>query len=88
MYDNSSMKLQMKTDRTILDTKPEIRIRENDKDIAISGDKSVMQKEAGNVSKYKGLSVEIQHAWNAKTKVIPVLIGALSEPFQNHSENT
>jgi hypothetical protein len=47
-----------------------------------------MKKEGEKVLKYKVLTVEIQRAWNTKTKVIPVVIGAPGEPFQNHSENT
>jgi hypothetical protein len=47
-----------------------------------------MKKEAERVLKYKDLPVEIQRGWNAKTKVLPVVIGPLAEPFQNHSENT
>ena len=47
-----------------------------------------MEKEAEKVLKYKGLTVDIQRAWNAKTKVVTVVIGALGEPFQNNSENT
>jgi hypothetical protein len=47
-----------------------------------------MEKEAVKVLNYKDLAVEIQSAWNAKTKVITVVIGAFGEPFQNHSENT
>jgi hypothetical protein len=53
---------------------------------AISGDRNVMKKEA-EFLKYKDLTVAVQRTWNAKTKVIPVVIGAPGEPFQNHLEN-
>ena len=45
-------------------------------DVAISGDRNVIKKEAGKILKYKDLTIEIQCMWNVKTKVIPVIIGA------------
>jgi hypothetical protein len=59
-----------------------IIIRDNEKrtcmliDVAISGDRNVIKKEAKKILKYKDLTVEIQRMWNVKTKVIPVIIGA------------
>jgi hypothetical protein len=70
------------SDRTIPNTIPHIIIHDNEKvtcmliDIAISGDRNVIKKEAEKILKYKDLTVEIQHMWNVKTKVIPVIIGA------------
>jgi hypothetical protein len=40
--------------------------------VAILGDRNVVNKEAENILKYKGLKTEIRHMWNVKTKVIPV----------------
>jgi hypothetical protein len=40
--------------------------------VAILGDRNVVNKEAEHILKYKGLKTEIQHMWNVKTKVIPV----------------
>jgi hypothetical protein len=45
-------------------------------DIAISGDRNVIKKEAEKILKYKDLTIEIQRMWNVKTWVIPVIIGA------------
>ena len=56
-------------------------------DIAISGDRNVIKKEAEKIPKYKDLTIEIQCMWNVKTKVIPVIIGATGL-FQRHLENT
>ena len=62
--------------------KPSIIIRDNEKrtcmliNVAISGDRNVIKKEAEKILKYKDLTVEMQRMWNVKTKVIPVIIGA------------
>jgi len=59
---------QVQTDRTIPNSKTYIIIRDNEKetcmliDVANSGDRNVIKKEAD--------------MWNVKTKVIPVIIGA------------
>ena len=45
-------------------------------DVAISGDRNVIKKEAEKILKYKDLTIEIERMWNVKTKVIPVIIGA------------
>jgi len=72
-----------------------IIIRDNEKgacmliDIAISGDRNVIRKEAENL-KYKDLTIEIQRMWNVKTKVKPVIIGAIgtiSKSFRKYVSN-
>jgi hypothetical protein len=45
-------------------------------DVAISGDRNVIKKEAEKILKYKDLRIEIQRMWNVKARVIPVIIGA------------
>ena len=57
-------------------------------DVAISGDRNVIKKEAEKILKYKDLTTEIQRMWKVKTRVIPVIIWQRLGPFQNHSENT
>jgi len=44
-------------------------------DVAISGDRSVIKKEAKKILK-QDLTIEIQRMWNVKTKVIPDVMGA------------
>ena len=87
---------QIQTDRPIPNNKPDIIIRGNEKgicmliDIAISGDRNVIKKEAEKILKHKDLTIEIQRMWNVKTKVIPVIIGAtgtISKSFRKYVSN-
>ena len=87
----------MQTDRTIPNNMPDIIIRDNEKrtcmliDVAISGDRNVIKKEAEKILKYKDLTIELQRMWNLKTKVIPVIIGAtgtISKSFRKYVSNT
>ena len=87
---------QVQTDRTIFNNKPDIIIHDNEKetcmliDAAISGDRNVIKKEAKKILKYKDITIEIQHTWNVKTKVIPVVIGAtgtISKSFWKYVSN-
>ena len=70
---------QVQTDRTIPSNQPDIIIHDNEKrtcmliNVAISGDRNVIKKEAVEILKYKDLTIEIQCMWNVKTKVIPVI---------------
>jgi len=59
-------------------------------DVAISGDRNVIKKEAEKIPKYKDLTIEIQRMWNVKTKLIPVIIGAtgnISKSFRKYVSN-
>ena len=59
-------------------------------DVAISGDRNVMKKEAEKIIKYKDLPIEIQRMWNVKAKVISVIIGAtgtISKSFRKYVTN-
>jgi RNase P/RNase MRP subunit POP5 len=56
-------------------------------DVAIPGDRNVIQKEAEKILKYKNLTIEIQSMWNVKTRVIPVIIGVtgtISKSFRKY----
>jgi hypothetical protein len=59
-------------------------------DVAISGDRNVIKKEAEEIPKYKDLTMEIRRMWNVKPKVIPVIIGAtgtISMSFRKYVSN-
>jgi hypothetical protein len=59
-------------------------------DVAISGDRNVIKKEAEKILKYKDLTIEVQRMWNVKTEVIPVIIGAtgtISKSFRKYVSN-
>ena len=59
-------------------------------DVAISGDRNMIKKEAEKTIKYEDLTIEIQHMWNVKTKVVPVIIGAtgtISKSFRKYVSN-
>jgi hypothetical protein len=56
-------------------------------DVAIPGDRNVIQKEAEKILKYKDLTIGIQCTWNVKTRVIQVIIGAtgtISKSFRKY----
>ena len=87
---------QVQTDGTIPNNKSDIIIRDNEKgtcvliDVAISGDRNLIKKEADMILKYKDLKIEMQRLWNVKTKVIPVIIGATgttSKSFRKYASN-
>jgi hypothetical protein len=88
---------QVQTDRIIHNNnKPDIIIRDNEKgtcmliDVAISGDRNVIKKEAKKIPKYKDLTIEIKCMWNVKTKVIPVTMGAtgtILKSFRKYASN-
>jgi hypothetical protein len=59
-------------------------------DVAISGDRNVIKKEAEKILKYKNLTIEIQRMWNIKTRLVPVIIGAtgtISKSFRKYASS-
>jgi hypothetical protein len=86
----------VQTDRTTTINKPDIIIHDNEKgtcmliDVAISGDRNVIKKEAEKILKCKYLTIEIQHIWSVKTNVISVITGAtgtISKSFRIYLSN-
>ena len=59
-------------------------------DVAISGDRHVIKKEAKRILKYKDLTIEIQRMWYVKARVIPVVtgaIGTISKSFRKYGRD-
>jgi hypothetical protein len=59
-------------------------------DVAISGDRNVIKKEAEEILKCKDLTIEIERMWNVKARVIPVITGAtgtISKSFREYVSN-
>ena len=59
-------------------------------DVAITGDRNVVKKEAEKILKYKNIITEIHRMWNVKAKVVPVIIGAIgavSESLRQYLSN-
>jgi hypothetical protein len=46
------------------------------RDVAISGDRNVIKKEADKILIYKDLTIQIQCMWNVETNAIPVITAA------------
>ena len=58
-------------------------------DIAVPGDNNVLQKETEKYEKYQDLAREIKRIWKSRTKVVPVVVGALgsvSKKLTGHLE--
>ena len=58
---NNKHPQQKKKDINIRDNSTETRVLT---DVAISGDRNVIKKEAKNILKYKDLTIEIKRTWN------------------------
>jgi hypothetical protein len=58
--------------------------------VAILGDRNMTKKEAEKILKYTDLTIEIQHMWNVKATVLPVIIGVtgiISESLRQYLSN-
>ena len=73
----------MQTNNEIQARRPDIVIRDKSNkicfiiDVAIPGDARVPQKEVEKIEKCNALRRELQRLWKVKTKVVPIVIGAL-----------
>jgi hypothetical protein len=87
----------VQTDPTNPNNIPDIIIYGNEKgtcaltDIAISGNRNVIKKVVEVILQCKYLIVEIYRMWNAKTKVIPEIVGTtgtVSKSLRHYLTNT
>ena len=46
-------------------------------DVAVPGDAKVERKEKEKIDKYQDLAKELRKLWKVKTRVVPIVIGAL-----------
>ena len=46
-------------------------------DFAVPGDSRIEEKEKDKIEKYQDLGRELQKIWNAKVKIIPLVVGSL-----------
>ena len=46
-------------------------------DVAVPGDAKVELKEKEKIDKYQDLAKELRKLWKVKTRVVPIVIGAL-----------
>ena len=85
----------IQTDREIHHRRPDIVIQKKKAketiivDIAVPGDSNVLQKETEKYEKYQDLAREIKRIWKSRTKVVPVVVGALgsvSKKLAGHLE--
>ena len=73
----------IRTDHVIEARCPDIVLRDKKNqeafiiEVAIPGDIRVRDKEAEKISKYQDLALKTFQIWNSKTRVIPMVIGAL-----------
>ncbi|XP_030751033.1 uncharacterized protein LOC115878627 [Sitophilus oryzae] len=79
------------TDRTILANRPDLVFHDKKNsiclliDVSVPDDNNISAKEVEKISKYKDIEIEISRMWNTKTKVVPVVIGALGMLTKGHS---
>ena len=71
------------TDKMISANRPDIIIKYKEEkqciliDMSVPCDANITTKEFEKKSKYKNLEIEIQRMWQMKTKVVPIVVGAL-----------
>lgn len=81
------------TDREIHANRPDIVVHNKKEkscmliDVSIPNDANVMLKETEKLSKYKDLQIEVSRMWNAKTTIVPVIVGALGTVKKGHDRS-
>ena len=89
VLENENYKLlwdfSIRTDHHIEARRPDLVLVDKSKnschiiDVAIPEDSGVKEKEAEKVGKYQNLARELRRMWEVKTKVAPIVLGALGK---------
>ena len=85
--------MPVNTDRTITANRPDIIAKDSVNstckpiDMSVPSNRNIALKESEKKSKYKDLELEKQRMWHMKTKVIPVVVGALGTVKKGMVEN-
>ncbi|XP_068704584.1 uncharacterized protein [Montipora foliosa] len=87
VQENENYKLlwdfSIRTDHNIKARRPDLVLVDKSKkschiiDVAIPEDSGAKEKEADKVEKYQNLARELRRMWEVKTKVVPIVLGAL-----------
>ncbi|KAF7652030.1 hypothetical protein LDENG_00102420 [Lucifuga dentata] len=73
---------KFQTDKQLLANQPDVVVDKEQKkavviDVAVPADSNIRKKEHQKIHKYQGLKEEQEQTWKGKSKVVPVVIGAL-----------
>ncbi|XP_060796653.1 spermatogenesis-associated protein 16-like [Neoarius graeffei] len=74
---------KFQTDKQVLACQPDTVVVDKEqksvivKDVGIPVDNNIRQKEHEKIEKYQGLKEQLEQMWKVKSKVVPVVIGAL-----------
>ncbi|KAF7642383.1 hypothetical protein LDENG_00258740, partial [Lucifuga dentata] len=74
---------KFQTDKQLLANQPDTVVVDKEQkravvtDVAVPVDSNIRKKEHKKIEKYQGLKEELKQTWKVKSKVIPVVIGAL-----------
>ena len=82
----------IQTDKKVVANQPDIVLVDKGKnsaiiiDIAVPNDFNIKDKELEKITKYQPLAEELSRLWKVKTKVIPVVVGALGALTSTHEQ--
>ncbi|KAF7642179.1 hypothetical protein LDENG_00262910 [Lucifuga dentata] len=74
---------KFQTDKQLLDNQPDMVVVDKEQkrtvviDMAVPADSNIRKKEHEKIEKYQRLKEELERTWKVKSKVVPVITGAL-----------
>ncbi|KAF7648062.1 hypothetical protein LDENG_00162600 [Lucifuga dentata] len=83
---------KFQTDKQLLANQPDMVVVDKEQkraiviDVAVPADSNISKKEHEKTEKYQGLKEELEWTWKVKSKVVPVVIGALGAVAPNLGE--